>query len=841
MAIKKGRIDFQAINQAAIDRWPELVAAWLPGGEVVGGEYTVPNPTRADRNPGSFKIQLVGKKIGKWIDFSIGEFGSDPISLYAYLFTNDDQGLAAKQLGDLLRVGKSNSSGNVFSATVAVPSPAADVDDEKKKGKWVAVLPVTIASPREIRHLTRHEPDIIYTYRGAAGELLGYICRFTKSTGGKEICPLVCAQHSLTKKIAWRWMQWSEPRPLYGLDRLAAAPAETPILLVEGEKCADIGHAQALPFVVMTWPGGGKAPDKADWSVLAGRTVFIWPDCDSVRQRVPRDADPDFIPDYLPAEKQPGAITAAVIADVLLGLGCDISVLAIEPPGVLKHGWDIENAIADCCAGWQLADYINSKAMRFIGKTVTDELPPLAAASAGGEKFAGGSFEQPAETVATSAAHKPWWSDDLIKKSNGAYEPIMSNVAKILRQHPLLKGVARFNEFSFSFERHAAPWDPERAVGDWEDRDDLMLNEWLVDNLNLIIKNQSLIKDSVTLAAFDQQYHPIRNYLLSLPAWDGYERLDYWLSTAIFKERTEYLKLAGRFFLMAMVKRIFQPGCKFDYMLVLEGAQGLGKSSLFRELASPWFSETAFDVNTNEGNMAIQGVWLHEMAEMGQFTRAEDRDFKQFLTVVVDKFRRPYDKRHINAKRVCLFGGTTNLDRYLKDMTGNRRIWPVRCEEVDLDFVAEFKGQLFVEAMVRVSAGERIFPSRDEEDLYFKPEQKARQLDDQWVELLDAFLNSPAPLSFGGTTVRGIKYYNWFPGNYLLIKACGIERQKLDARGESGQRLGRVMAELGWTNVQEPVARAGMIRRHGYLRPFAERNDKSDAEKFSTPDDDFSR
>jgi predicted P-loop ATPase len=401
----------------------------------------------------------------------------------------------------------------------------------------------------------------------------------------------------------------------------------------------------------------------------------------------------------------------------------------------------------------------------------------------------------------------------------------MSNVAKILRHHPLLKGCVRYNEFAQSFERHYAPWNP--VLGDWQDADDLRLNEWLVDNLNLVVKSQSTIKDGVSLAADYFRYHPLRDYLLSLPAWDGVDRLDFWLAEVTDSDRSEYLKLAGRFYIMGMIARAFKPGCKFDYALVLEGKQGQGKSTLFRVLAEPWFSEAFFDVNTNEGIMFIQGAWLHEFPEMHQVSKADLKAVKQFLTVVLDKFRRPYDKRHMTSPRVTVFGGTTNdLEQYLKDDTGARRFWPLRCSEVDIEWLKAHKELLFAEAIYRVNAGERIYPTRDEEDLYFVPEQKARTVDDQWIELLDGFLNN----ELNGK-------YNWFPTNYLLIRGCGIERQKIDPRGDSAQRLGRVMAILGYENCKEPAPRAGMLRRRGFLRPEAEREMKSEFAKYSTPPD----
>jgi len=832
------KINFPAIKRASLDQIRQLVCDWLPGGKFEGPEYVCRNPTRADAHVGSFKVNVAGKA-GLWVDFATGDIGTDMIDLYQFLhgIESAEAAVAVAEICgvepylDSKRQSSKKQPTNSSQGAAATKKPTRAVNnppesDKDLDPKWLSLpAPANVtAVPRA--HMYRGLPEAIYTYKGLSGELLGYMYRYTNSEGGKELYPLVWARHEKTKKCDWRWMQWTQPRPLYGLDRLAAKPEAT-LFIVEGEKCADFAHESLPDLAVLSWPGGGKVPDRADWSPCAGRRVVIWPDTDSQRAKRPKDAPADFVPDYLPLEQQPGYKTAQQIASILAGFDCTVFVMDIDEPGVKKNGWDIVDAAGDGLDSNGLAEYIKTKSRRFkpdLPDTEENKVnPPLVPACAGGGNGALGSGgDEPPADDEPRPGQGPWWSDDLLKKSNGAYEPCMSNIGKILRHHPLLKGCIRYNEFAQSYERHNAPWN--QTLGDWQDSDDLRFNEWLVDNLNLVIKSQSTIKDGVSLAADYHRYHPLKDYLNSLPAWDGVDRLDYWLAEVTDSERSEYLKLAGRFFIMGMIARAFRPGCKFDYCLVLEGSQGQGKSTLFRALAEPWFSESAFEINTNEGIMAIQGVWLHEFAEMGQFNRAEDRDFKQFMTVVSDKFRRPYDKRPIVSPRCCVFGGTTNLDQYLRDMTGNRRIWPLRCTEIDIEWLREHKELLFAEAIHRVNSGERYYPAREEEDLYFVPEQNARLQDDQWIELLDSFINNNFNSDF-----------NWFPTNYLLIKGCGIERQKIDPRGEMSQRLGRVMAAMGWVNVKEPSPRCGVLRRRGFLRPLEQRRIKSDFEKYSTP------
>jgi predicted P-loop ATPase len=590
-------------------------------------------------------------------------------------------------------------------------------------------------------------------------------------------------------------MQWAVPRPLYGLERLTVADVDDPkhlatVLIVEGEKCADEAAAHLPALAVLTWSGGSKAVDKADWSVLAGRKVIIWPDC---------DAQKDKAGVIKPESEQPGIVAAQKVAGILTGLNCKVWLMSIPKPGEKPSGWDVADAIAEGMHGELLEQYIRTQSVWFSGSenikntTVNDEAKQLStpnAACAGG----GGSGDVP--NVAGD------WLTSLKMKTRGGIEPCMANIAKILRGHPTWAGVIGFNDFSKEIEKlKPTPWGD---VGPWQNIDDLRLCEWRAD-FDITIKATSMISEAVSLAADDNKYHPVREWLDQLPAWDGTSRLACYLADITGSASTPYLERAGRWFVMAMVARIYQPGVKFDYALVLEGAQGQGKSSFFRVLADPWFSETSFEIGSNEGVMSIQGTWLHEMAEMGQMARAEDTAFKSFLAYQKDKFRRPYDRRPQDVPRVCLFGGTTNLDQYFKDHTGNRRIWPVRCDYVDTALLTEIREQLFAEAIVAFKAGERFWPIREEEKLYFEPEQEARMPVDGWEELIARFVYDPDN-----------RLRNFFTAPVLLMEACKVEKSKIDEGNRMTARVGRIMKRLGWERDREP---SGRYRSYGYVRP----------------------
>lgn len=803
MASKK--IDFAAINAAALGQFETLLGEWLPGGEASGSEYRALNPTRGDSKKGSFSINM---RKGVWQDFATEDSGSDPISLYAYLFHNDDQGAAAKALAadlgiEIKGASKGQPQGIAPTGASRRPKPAeasAKPSKPSKTSLWHPIMPPADVSEPPKAHVVRGLPETVWTYRDSNSAVLGYVYRFRTSDGGKEVMPLTWCEHETSKKTEWRWMQWAVPRPLYGLDRLAKQGPDATVFLPEGEKCADAAAAELPELACLTWSGGGKAVDKNDWTPLAGRKVVIWPDCDSQREKKPKDAADDFIPPYLPEDKQPGLMAARKIAAILIELGCKVWVMEIPKVGTMKNGWDVADIIADGTTGEMLADFIRSKSRPFV-------LSTAGAAGAGG----GDPGDFPVLSNCPGPDPDREWLYALAKKARGGIEPCRSNIAKILRMHPEWQGVIGYNEFAHQIEKLApTPWGAE--PGPWDGADDSCLDEWLADQVDVLIKAMSTIAEGVSHAANSNRFHPVRQFLTGLAPWDGQNRLDFYLSDITQTRNSDFMRLAGRYFLIAMVARIFRPGCKFDYMLVLEGNQGQGKSSFFRILADPWFSETPFDIGTNEGNMSIQGVWLQEMAEMGMFSRSDDMAFKTFLAIAKDKFRRPYDRRPVEAPRVCMFGGTTNLDQYLKDQTGNRRIWPVRCAEVDTDYLREIREQLFAEAIVAFNAGERFYPTPEEEALYFVPEQNSRLSVDAWEELIQLYVNDPTE-----------QLRNFYTALDLLICACKVEKSKIDEANRMTSRVGRIMNKLGWERVREP---SGRFRRWGYVRPEADRTRK---------------
>jgi hypothetical protein len=337
------KIDFEAINAVARSRFESLIRQWLPNGKKSGAEYVALNPTRSDGHAGSFSINV---NTGVWEDFATGDSGGDPVSLYAYLFHNNNQGDAAKALAEQFGLSERLPAGSARGKPAIKPKAG-------KVSPWQPLTPPADAPPPPKAHVKRGLPEQMWCYRGDAGNVLGYVYRFKTSDGGKEVLPLSWCKHLETGLEEWRWMAFAQPRWLYGLDRLGAKP-DAPVLIVEGEKCADAAAGQLPNMACVTWPGGGKAVDKIDWSPLAGRDVIIWPDCDAQRDKAGV---------LLPQEKQPGLMAAVKIAYILTNLlpknGGRLWILTIPHPGEKKSGWDVVDAIDEGLTGEALSQYLH--------------------------------------------------------------------------------------------------------------------------------------------------------------------------------------------------------------------------------------------------------------------------------------------------------------------------------------------------------------------------------------------------------------------------------------------------------------------------------------------------
>lgn len=697
----------------------------------------------------------------------------------------------------------------VSSGTVRPPRPAPE-KAEKPPG-WEQIIPVPDDAPAApVAHSVRGRPEAVYPYLDAEGLLIGLIYRYTTSDGGKELTPLSYCRHAGTGKTEWRWMAFSEPRPLYGLDLLAKYPTAN-VLLVEGEKCADSGRVLLDgAVVVIAWPGGGKAVGKIDWSPLAGRKVVCWPDADAKLYKGKKRGELEGT--MMPAAEQPGIATMEQIAQILLGLDCQVRLVGLPDPGVKPDGWDIHDAIDE---GWdkdRVLAFIKDN-LRAPADLVVEEAP---APRSGKKKPAHPEpellprdeepparlDELPPLDSAPSMA-EPDWVRMLMRNEEGRVLAELQNVLLVLRNHSDWKGVIYLDDFSHRVMKKRAPPFPGGSAGEWSDVDDSMTHAWLTAEMRMLRLRTTMIAEAVQAVAALNSHNPLKEHLNAL-VWDGEPRLNGWLidylGAGAFSEPKDTLSkreadartnqcvmLAGRMWLIAAVARVFNPGCKFDQVLILEGQQGLGKSSALGIIGGEWFMDTPIPLGDKEGLEMIQGVWIVEMAELDSFNKAESTTAKSFFSRSKDRFRLPYGHRTVMFSRSCIFAGTTNQSEYFSDKTGNRRYWPVMCRTYDRAALVAVRDQLLAEAVHRFKAGERYWPNREEEDL-FRGEQDRREKIDPWLDKISKWL---------GEITKP-----WVTVSEILSECLKIDYGRMDAH-TMATRVGHALNKIGWARKED--------------------------------------
>lgn len=350
------------------------------------------------------------------------------------------------------------------------------------------------------------------------------------------------------------------------------------------------------------------------------------------------------------------------------------------------------------------------------------------------------------------------WEDRLIQK-RGELSSCLANAELILSHARAWMDVIAYDEFSErTVFRKPLPFDPNGpAEGEWSDHLDVKATIWMQRTWRVEFSPMTVGK-AVESMARDRKYHPVREALAKLAPWDGVSRNGDWLSDYLGVVKTEYTQLVGKFFLRGMIKRVMEPGCKFDYALVLEGEQGRGKSTVARLLAWHWFCDTDLDLSNKDSLLALPGHWVYEIAELGSLMKAEERKQKSFLSRQEDEFRPPYGQRLIKVPRQNVFIGTTNEEEYLKDATGGRRFWPIMCgDEFNLDGLRDALPQMYAEALADFHAGEKAYPSPEEQNRLFTPEQAKRGMPEPFEDiLLDWVENRVAPFSMAEAITDGL-------------------------------------------------------------------------------------
>lgn len=335
---------------------------------------------------------------------------------------------------------------------------------------------------------------------------------------------------------------------------------------------------------------------------------------------------------------------------------------------------------------------------------------------------------------------RPRWFSQLRLDLAGNPERNEANIITALSNGEAFAGTLVFDEFRQEvLVIRALPWDEQSLLPrPWTDADDVRCAEWL--QRREINVAPATVSRAAGVVAREIRIHPVRDYLMGL-CWDGLPRLERWVEVYLGAEETALNRAVGSRWMISGVARIMQPGCKVDHMLILEGPQGSKKSSAIKTLAgADWFTDELAEIGSKDAAQQMRGVWIVEFAELDAIGRAEVSRIKSFLTRTTDRYRPPYERYVITVPRQCIFAGSVNPETYLRDETGNRRFWPIRCGTIDIDALVRDRDQLWAEAVARYRDGAIWWLEEPGLIEAAKTEQDQRYHSDAWDARIDRWL-----------------------------------------------------------------------------------------------------
>jgi hypothetical protein len=684
--------DYAALNSILLQDIESLLEEWLPGGKLGQKEYICGGPEGGEGH--SLSINLA---TGKWAEFATDDRGGDLISLYAFLRCNGDQGEAYKEL----------SKGRMDLPLQPLPAkPTPKKDDDLKLG-----LPPEDAPPPDIPGT----PSRVHVYRDSGGRPIHYTVIYMID-GKKSPTPKTWSE----VEGAWINKHFPKPRPLYNLDLLEKYP-DAKVMIVEGEKCADALSEISLPhYVPVTWAGGASSWRLADWKPVKGRSVCLWPDAD--QQQAKRDYPEQGIVkgDLLPYNLQPGVRCMEGIGQRIFELVPELKIFNVEG---MPDKWDAADALEDGM-GWKELLAWGKPRVRTIQHELPKGLPKL-----------------PTKGVATTeelrASVYDYWAQMGIEiNTKGGPVKGLKNACRALENWTEIDGNIWYDEFH---QRMFTTWKTERR--EWRDDDDLRIAHYMQDILMLPFDDH-LMKKAVRLYARNRTRNEPKEWLESLE-WDGQDRIDYVFTDGFGADKdSPYVMQASRNWFMSMAARVLMPGCQVDNMIILQGRQGTFKSTALRVIGGNWYASMTDCVNNKDFFISLEGKLVVEIGEMDAFGKADIQRIKNIITNPSDRYRSPFDVHSADHPRQCVFAGTTNEQLILRDHTGARRFWPIKCGLIDIPWLRENRDQLFAEACHRVKQGENWheMPMVETEE-----EQEKRRQHDPWEDDIAEWLH----LAFG--------------------------------------------------------------------------------------------
>ena len=435
-----------------------------------------------------------------------------------------------------------------------------------------------------------------------------------------------------------------------------------------------------------------------------------------------------------------------------------------------------------------------------------------------------------------SGENEDWLKQLEYEKRSTVVKNTLRNLLLILNNDEKLKGIV-FNQLSDGMEiKGEVPWEhPSRF---WRDADDAQLISYV--DLTYGTFSARNYDIAVTKVADDRSYHPIREFLSSLPEWDKVPRVDTILVDFLGASDNAYVRAVTRKTLCGAIARVMNPGCKFDTMLVLNGPQGKGKSTLISKLCGEWFNDSLLLNDTKDKTAAekLQGYWILEIGELAGLKKTEIETLRGFLSRQNDIYRASFGRRATPHLRQCVFFGTTNAEKgYLRDTTGNRRFWPVKtpgdAARASWEMTEEEIRQIWAEALVRYKEGEPLHLDNELAGMALKEQQIAMEVDEREGMVRD-YLEMPLPerwdkmdifdrrnyicgSEFGGEREPGVRKRERVCNMEIWCECFGKERGNL--KRQDANEISAIMANIeGWKKADNKVRFPiyGIVR--GYCR-----------------------
>jgi predicted P-loop ATPase len=373
----------------------------------------------------------------------------------------------------------------------------------------------------------------------------------------------------------------------------------------------------------------------------------------------------------------------------------------------------------------------------------------------------------------------------LIRETNGKLLKTILNLVNCFYVDENLKDLFIFNEFSGTVEySREAIWHGVKKGQELRDKDIVFVQYYLAHNKDFEMPIPKITNALIELAERNR-YHPIKNYLQEL-FWDGQNRLDEWLVNVCGADNNTYTRAIGSKFLMGAVARIYQPGIKFDNVLILEGEENIGKSTVFRILSDPWFCDSV-DLMQDDKQIIekMRGSWFLEMAELVGMNDRDQEWVTSFLSRQEDVQRLSYERRAEKFKRQSVFCASSNKMDYLYRAEGNRRWWPVKCNKIDFEYLKINKDQIFAEARDRWQRGEDLFLSQELFQQAKLIQKEKLNVNEVWFEIIEKYL-----LNQNETTMKNV-----------LFDCLKVEVKEMQNRSYI-TNVGRVLKKLGFEKKQ---------------------------------------